>query len=380
MYKIMSRNFVVIFSLLVCLFTACSKKTFKQHLTCNHSPTTFTERVDSLIACTMNHYNIPGLSIGIVKNDSVIFAKGYGIAGINTQKHVTEYSIFHTASVSKIFTALAIMCLVEDQKLSLDDKLVTIIPELKYRDKRVEAVTIKTLLNHTSGFPDINLYNWSNNNQDDSSLKRYILKKEIKLDFEPGTNYSYSNLAYDVLGFVVERVSGQTFEEYVKTNILIPNKMIQSDFRYFKIPDSLRTYPHSKNWFSKNIYQRNTYPYTREHAPSSTLNSSAMELSRWMISFIKKLYTEKEPYYFHSMIMQSTNLNKYIGLGFQLNTIEGQKTIGHFGGDKGFRSYLLMIPDKKIGTVVLSNCDYSEDFRQEIIHYILKIMLASLNQ
>jgi CubicO group peptidase (beta-lactamase class C family) len=107
----------------------------------------------------MNHYNIPGLSIGIVKNDSVIFAKGYGIAGINTQKHVTEYSIFHTASVSKIFTALAIMCLVEDQKLSLDDKLVTIIPELKYRDKRVEAVTIKTLLNHTSGFPDINLYN-----------------------------------------------------------------------------------------------------------------------------------------------------------------------------------------------------------------------------
>jgi CubicO group peptidase (beta-lactamase class C family) len=200
------------------------------------------------------------------------------------------------------------------------------------------------------------------------------------LDFEPGTNYSYSNLAYDVLGFVVERVSGQTFEEYVKTNILIPNKMIQSDFRYFKIPDSLRTYPHSKNWFSKNIYQRNTYPYTREHAPSSTLNSSAMELSRWMISFIKKLYTEKEPYYFHSMIMQSTNLNKYIGLGFQLNTIEGQKTIGHFGGDKGFRSYLLMIPDKKIGTVVLSNCDYSEDFRQEIIHYILKIMLASLNQ
>ena len=378
-FNLMNRKFIAICLLLTCLFTACSRNTFKQSLNYNHFPTTLTERVDSLIASTMNHYNIPGLSIGIIKDDSVIFSKGYGVTGIINQKKVTEYSIFHTASVSKIFTALAIMHLIENRQLALDEKLVTIIPKLKYTDKRVNDITIKTMLNHTSGIPDINSYNWSNNNQDDSSLKNYILNKNIKLEFAPATKYAYSNLAYDILGLVVEQVSGLTFEEYVKSNILTPNEMIQSDFRYFKIADSLKTYPHSKSWLSKNVYQRNIYPYTREHSPSSTLNSSTIELSKWMISFIKKLDTEKEPYYFQSMIKQSTNLNKYIGLGFQLNTIEGQKTIGHFGGDKGFRSYLLIIPDKKIGAVVLANCDYNEDFRQEIINQILKIMLARVH-
>lgn len=374
-----TKKIIAICFLLPCIFMGCSRNAFKQSLNYNHFPTTFTDRVDSLIASTMNRYNIPGLSIGIVKDDSVIFSKGYGVTSINAPANVTPYSIFHTASVSKIFTALAIMYLIENKQLDLDEKLITIIPELNYTDKRVEGITIKTMLNHTSGIPDINSYHWSNNNQDDSSLKNYILNKNLKLEFTPTTKYAYSNLAYDILGLVVENVSGLTFEEFVKLNILIPNRMTQSDFRYFKIPDSLRTSPHSKSWISKNIYQRNTYPFTREHAPSSTLNSSAIELSTWMISFINKLSIEKEPHCFKSMTIQSTNLNKHIGLGFQLNTIEGEKVIGHFGGDKGFRSYLLMVPAKKIGAVVLANCDYNEDFRQEIIHQILKIMLARVD-
>ena len=145
------------------------------------------------------------------------------------------------------------------------------------------------MLNHTSGLPDVSNYHWKNNNQSKSSLKDYVLNLNLKLDSQPGTNYAYSSLAYNILGYLVEKLSKMSFEDYVKTNILNTNEMYNSDFRYFKIPDSIKTAPHSKRLLTKNVYVRKNYPYTREHAPSSTLNSSAEDLSKWMISFLKTI-------------------------------------------------------------------------------------------
>jgi len=153
--------------------------------------------------------------------------------------------------------------------------------------------------------------------------------------------------------------------------------MSNSDFRYFKIADSIKTSPHSKKVISKKIYERKIYPYTREQAPSSTLNSSANDLSKWMISFLKSsnsLSTEKS---FKSISEPSFQPYPYIGLGFQLSKLNKEKTIGHYGGDKGYRSYLIMVPEKRIGLVLLANCDYDEDFRQEILHPIVKLMLTT---
>jgi CubicO group peptidase (beta-lactamase class C family) len=95
-----------------------------------------------------------------------------------------------------------------------------------------------------------------------------------------------------------------------------------------------------------------------------------------MISFFERLETETEPYLLRSMTEQSTNVNNSIGLGFQLYSAEGERAIGHYGGDKGFRSFLLMVPDEKIGLVLLANCDYHEDFRQEILFLILRKLLT----
>ena len=95
-----------------------------------------------------------------------------------------------------------------------------------------------------------------------------------------------------------------------------------------------------------------------------------------MISFLRTLDDSALNNTYASMISPSFRSNPYIGLGFQLSDINSIKTIGHYGGDKGFRSYLIMVPEEKIGLVVLANCDYDEDFRQEIIHPIAKLMLT----
>jgi CubicO group peptidase (beta-lactamase class C family) len=367
-----------IFSLLLILsfifFQSCSTSSFKQNIEANHSVEVLFEKVDSVVINKMNQYNIPGLSIGLVRNDSILYTKGYGVRCIEKNDLVTENTIFHTASISKLFTAVATMKLIEQNGITIDDKLVEILPELKYDDERVNEITIKNLLNHTSGLPDISNYHWDNNHQSDNSLREFVLGFNLKLNSEPSSEYQYSNLAYDILGYVIEKVSGSTFDDFLKENVLNKSGMYSSDFRYFKIHDSLKTSPHSKRWVTKKIYKRETYPYTREHAPSSTLNSSSKDLSKWMISFLQTLNDSVSIN--QSMINSSSNSTPYIGLGFQLDAINSEKVIGHYGGDKGFRSYLIMIPEEKIGLVVLANCDYNEDFRQEIIHPIVKLMLT----
>jgi CubicO group peptidase (beta-lactamase class C family) len=357
-------------------FQSCSNSSFKQNIETNSSGIGFFEKVDSVVINKMNQYNIPGLSIGLIRNDSIIYNKGYGIRAINNNNLVTENSIFHTSSISKLFTAVAIMELIAQNRITIEDKLVDLLPKLKYNDKRVSYITIKNLLNHTSGLPDISNYHWDNNNQSDNSLKEFVIGLNLKLDSDPSSEYQYSNLAYDILGYVIEKVSGSTFDDFQKENILNKSGMYNSDFRYFKIHDSLKTTPHSKRWITKNIYERKTYPYTREHAPSSTLNSSSKDLSKWMISFLQTLDGSDLNSKYSTMIEPAFRSRPYIGLGFQLSDINSIKTIGHYGGDKGFRSYLIMIPEEKIGLVVLANCDYDEDFRQEIIHPIAKLMLT----
>lgn len=372
----MKRNceLLVLFTLI--LLQSCSTS-FNQNLKIETKETGFLQDVDSIVIHKMNSYNIPGLAIGIVKNDSIVTCKGFGVKNIKTKNLVTPNSIFHSASISKLFTAEAIVQLIERNHLSLNDKLIDVLPELKYDDKRVEKIRLRNILNHTSGIPDLSNYHWSNNNQAIESLQNYINNLNLELEFEPETSYLYSNLGYDILGRIIEKIAKVSFEVYVKDNILNKANMHNSDFRYFKILDSLKTQPHTKSWITKNVYTRKTYPYTREHAASSTLNSSALDLSNWMMYYLKKIKnsTPNSPYL--KMIEPSFDKYPYIGLSFQLSSIQQKKMIGHYGGDKGFRSYLIMIPDENMGLVLLANCDYDEDFRQEILHPIANLMLTT---
>ncbi len=358
------------FLLLVICFFGFITKLYAQDATVN-------DKIDAIVHQKMKEYNIPGLAIGVLKDSSFIYTKGYGVATIGTKNTISENSIFHTASISKLFTGVAIMELVQDEKLNLDNKLVDLIPELPYKDERIKEITVKQLLNHTSGLPDVKNYHWERNNLHKSSLNDYILNLTLTLRSEPSTQYYYSNLGYDILGLIIEKASGISFEDYLKDNILSKNNMSTSDFRYFKIPDSLKTSPHSQKKIGNKVYVRKTYPYTREHAPSSTLNASVKELSNWMHLFLNEYHSNPKSMY-HQMTTPSTDLTSFIGLGFQLYNLDNYKAVGHFGGDKGFRSFLMLIPEKKIGLVVLGNCDYHEDYRQEILKPIAKLLLETL--
>lgn len=324
-----------------------------------HTHSLWKDKIDSIVAATMSRYQIPGIAVGIAAEDSIFYTKGYGKASIQTGQPVTENTFFHTASISKLFTAQAIAKLVSQKLLRYDDLLLDLAPELNYANENAKKITLRHLLEHTSGLPDIHNYEWSDNERSPDALQRYITNLSLKAKTTPGSNYRYSNLGYDILGYIVEKRSGVNFDDFVKKEITDHAQMGASDFRYYLLPDSLLAKPHTRKG-KTNIVERKTYPYNRKHAPSSTLNASAEALSNWMLYFMN-----------HTDFEDKDQL-----LGFQRYEFAKYSAIGHFGGDKGFRSFLMMIPEEKLGLVVLGNCDYNEDFRQEIILSIADLLLG----
>ncbi len=328
-------------------------------------------KVDSIVMSKMTSYNIPGLAIGVVYNKEVLISKGYGFRNIADSSYVDENTTFHTASVSKLLTAQAVVQLFDQQNRALNSSLSELLPRLQYSEDMARYITIKQLLNHSSGLPDIRNYQWQNQHSSDDRLEEYAMGLQLEVDTGPGIEYSYSNLGYNLLAYVVQELSGMLFEDYAQQYILQPAGMDQSDFRYYNTSEKNRASPHSIKKIGKKVYVRKVYPYSREHAGSSTLNASVRDLNRWMIQFLQRFNSGQ----YQEMLKPSLGTYPYIGLGFQLGQLGGFTKVGHYGGDRGFRSYLFMIPEKKLGFVLLANCDYNEDFRQEILHPIAEILI-----
>ena len=345
---------------------------FSWHLSAQQ-PSPFIGEVDSLVQQKMKEYEIPGLAIGIVQDGSTLVAKGYGVKNIDDQSPVDERTTFHTASISKLLTAQATVQLLYRRDLPLNSRLADLIPDLNYKEDIARQITVKQLLNHSSGLPDIKNYQWQNQYTSDQRLEEYAKSLELEVDFGPGIEFSYSNLGYNLLAYLIQDISGLQFEDYVEQYIMEPAGMMESDFRYFNTPEDNRASPHTRKRVGKKVSVRKTYPYSREHAGSSTLNASVRDLNSWMIHFMKALESGQ----YKSMIEPSLGSYQQIGLGFQLGQHYGMLKAGHYGGDRGFRSYLFIIPEKNLGLVLLANCDYNEDFRQEILHPLASYLILN---
>jgi CubicO group peptidase (beta-lactamase class C family) len=308
-----------------------------------------------------------GVSIGIVKNGRVFYTKGYGTKELGTNKQIDSLTNFHLASISKLFVATAIMQLVEEGKLKLDAKLLDYIPVTNLKDERVKKITIRQMLTHTSGFPDVENYHWNKPKNDSAALGNYAKEciKNKKLLFEPGADVEYSNIAFDILGHLIEVISKKPFDLYEYDKILSKGGMTNSNFDYYKIKPDRRSTPHIKKKETINISK--TYPYNREHSPSSTLNSCTYDMCKW-ITEILTIYNDKNNSY-NGVLKRETLLDmwsvktrldqsNFLGLGW----IGAYSPLGicmmHNGDDIGYSSNLFVYPEQNLGIIVLMNGAY----------------------
>lgn len=362
---------LLIFGLLLATFS-CGLKAQQEE-----SPKTKME-IEAFLKRVIDKFDIPGLSIAIVQDEELFYAGAFGFRNLETKDVMTTESLFHMASVSKPFVATAIMQLVEQGKIKLEAKVTDYLPYFLLEDERYKEITILQMLNHSSGMPDVLDYEWEKPQTDVGAAERYVrsLSDEI-LIYDPGTDWQYSNMAFDALGDVIAKVSGMPFEDYVKKNIFEPLGMVNSNFLYPETNQSLRTSPHS--WNGQPAVN-DVYPYNRRHAPSSTLNSSVLELTHWAMANLGQgewngnRILKKESY---KMLWQPSHKladAPTIGLSWFLDKHRGLKTVSHSGGDIGYSSYLGLIPERNMGIMIASNYDFSPV--AAIYHGVLDILLG----
>ncbi|MEM6379586.1 MAG: serine hydrolase domain-containing protein, partial [Bacteroidota bacterium] len=226
------RNFTFLI-LSLSLFFAC------QNYSAKTTATTPTVEAEQMLLLQKEVYDVPGMAMGLIKDGEVIYTGAHGLQGVGTQAPLTTKSLFHMASVSKPFVATAIVQLVEKGKVDLDEKLTHYLPYFKMADEAYKDITIRQMLSHSSGIPDVDDYEWDKPQYDEGAAERFAKSViDWDLDFVPGAEYSYSNTAFDILANVIAKTSGMTFEAYMEENIFKPVGMVNSTFYKPDVPEA----------------------------------------------------------------------------------------------------------------------------------------------
>jgi CubicO group peptidase (beta-lactamase class C family) len=322
------------------------------------------EQIDASLSRLMQESGVTGMALGVVLNQELVFSSGYGLREIGEAGPITERSVFHWASVSKPFVATAIMQLVERQEMTLSDRLADLLPYFRMADERYRDITVRQLLSHTAGMPDVEDYEWDKPQFDDEALKRWAMEHSgAELLFEPGTGREYSNIGFELLGLIVQEVSGVSFERYMKENIFERLAMKNTSFIANDIDAELRTTGHIDEPIRRIA---DAYPYNRRHAPSSTLNSNVVDMSRFTMALLNKgslgdaniLAEESLATMWAPEWTDPEDPTRQAGLGWNVGRRWGGLQIASHGGhDDGFRSFLAIAPEQGVAVFVASNDD-----------------------
>jgi CubicO group peptidase (beta-lactamase class C family) len=335
--------------------------------------------IDRLVVEAMEKFNVAGVAVGIVKDGEIIHACGYGVRSVETRQKVDEHTSFAIASNTKAFTATALAILVEEGKLSWLDPVVDYIPEFRmYNDYVTRNFNIQDLLTHRSGLGlgagDLQFW------PDGSDFSMADLLTNFQY-FQPvsafRTEYAYDNILYMVAGEVIKRVSGRSWEDFVKERILVPLGMNHSS----TLPPRMSGLENLAAPHLAVDGMLKTIPYF-EHNPEKTngalgaVLSNAEDLCRWMLVNLnggrygdhleKQLFSpesQREMWKIHTTIdyrpdpRYNTHFSGY-GLGWRLTEINGLLSVSHTGDLSGMLSKIIMIPDLGLGIVVLTNSYY----------------------
>ena len=249
----------------------------------------YAECLEPFIEKTLREEKIPGVAIGIVENGKLVYSRGFGVMNWgDPARPVTPETLFHMASVTKPFVATAVMQLVEQGKVELGAPVTKYLPHFHLKDSRYDSITVRQMLTHMSGMPDVQDYQWDKPEFDDGALERYVRGlRDQGLRWQPGSKFAYSNMAFEVLGDLVAKVSGKSFEDYVEANILSPLGMKSSTLLWKQADPAKLAAGHTR---AKDGAVRPVahYPYNRAHSPSSNLHSNVEDMARWMMANLNR--------------------------------------------------------------------------------------------
>jgi CubicO group peptidase (beta-lactamase class C family) len=348
---------------------------------------------DEYMSQVMKDWNAPGIGVGIVVKDKLVFAKGYGFRDYGNKLPYTPTTTQPIASNSKLFTAVAVGLLVEEGRLRWDEPIKRFVPGIRfYNDELDRSVTIRDMLSHRTGVT----------RHDSIWFKSTFTRRELwdRLRYlEPAapirTTFLYNNLMYTAGGQVIEELSGQSWEKFVKARIFDPLGMSRSTLT---IEDNIKgpepAVPYSERRDSNELYKQPYYTAEVAIAPAGAINSNVQDLSRWVIALLNGGAVDGRQVIPNAVIKETMapslampnsalesrgwgeNLNQYYGMGRWVSSYRGHLLALHGGDLPGFHSQISIMPNDSIGVIVLVIGDHVASFYNGLTFDIYERLLG----
>jgi CubicO group peptidase (beta-lactamase class C family) len=343
---------------------------------CSCQQETFQDSVDSFFTKSF-HAGEPGGSVLIMKNDEIIFSKGYGLADLITKEKITPQTLFNTGSISKTFVAYTILWLAQEGKLSLEDSLTQYFPDFK-NPSLSNKVRIHHLLTHTSGLPDNrrelldSVFLLSAKDEENFAP----IKQNDSLSFKPGSRYEYSNPAFNGLALIIEKVTDKKWQEIVSEKIFTPSGMETSLITDGPFPETgvshayLRT---AQGFIEKDYGEEPTFAAAGNGGVwSSTEDLAKYEIAIRGAAFLTPEWIEKSRTIYEYPNWNS-EIKPFIGLSWFIDKLEdGTKMIYHTGTQGGFYGDFVSIPEKGITYIMLCNIPTPQEEKRKAVVNLLK--------
>lgn len=328
----MKQSFLILFFLSLSFSGFCQK-------------TEQTKSIDNYLTEVMKTYEIPGLAVGVVKNDKIIFQKYYGRENLESDKKVDSNSLFRVYSTTKLITNVAVFQLIEKGQLSLEDKISKYVDNLP---KEWQDVKIKNLLSHSSGIPDFERNNLPTNLSNAEVFER--LSKE-KMEFETGNQYSYNQTNYLLLAMTIEKITGQKFEDYVLKNQFsdATNRIIFNSNSLEEIPNRIQFYRYND---SLKQYKKSTHVGGLRAHPANGLAISLPDFLQWSIHLDKNQFLKDEMKKLMWKPFDYTNKQDVFAHGWEITKTGNIMSYGFSGGNVSAYS---LFPDNDLSIIFMSN-------------------------
>ena len=338
-------------------------------------PSFITDSLDAYVNRALQQWQIPGAAVLVVKDGKIILAKGYGVKELGTNDKVDENTLFMIGSNTKAFTGTALALLENEGKLNLEDKVIKYLPDFKMKDEWItNHLNLLDIVSHRMGYETFqgDFMYWTSDLTADEVIEKFGMLTP-KHDFR--TKYGYTNAGYAVAGKIIEKVSGLSWADFIREKIFIPLEM-------------KRTVPLSEEFMeATNIAKPHTFVNGKMSvipiqnidnlAPCGSIGSSINDLSHWVIAQLDSGKFNGE-YVIPFSVIQKTRqpltierrsrhpFNKshfsLYGMGWALQDYEGREIVSHTGGVNGFVTSVTLVPEEKLGIVVLTNTDQNAFF------------------
>jgi len=363
-------------------------------LICSSAQTAIPPDLDAYVANSMKTFDVPGMGVTIVKDGKILMAKGYGVRKVGDPTPADEFTMFAIGSNTKAFTTAALATLVDAGKLSWDDRVYERLPGFVMYDPYVShEMTIRDLLTHRSGMGlgegDLLFWPQSTYTRDEIIHKLRFMKPQSSFR----SHYAYDNLLYMTAGQIIPAVTGTSWDDYIRQKIFVPLGMEHSNtsMKLYKTGDDY-AFPHSRVDGKLQVIPLEDLGNV---GPAGSINSSAADMAKWVqlqlnhgkyVDHDGRLFSEKQSREMWSpqtilptgdpppaLAGLKTNFADY-ALGWGLREYHGRKLVGHTGGVAGFVSRVMLVPDERLGVVILTNAEEGGAF-DSILYHVLDYYL-----